>query len=496
MGNPTLTEEAECDWPARFGSWAERAPESRSLCRTTRTIPWRVRPPTVGDVRDVLREAARSGTPIFPVSRGRNWGYGSHLPSQSGSVVLDLGGLNAIGDLDRGSLSVRIEPGVTQAELFEYLRANAPDLAMNVTGSGLGTSVLGNALDRGMGYNGEKDRDVYAIEALLPDGTSVGPAEGLHHKSRREPAGFWSDALFFQSNLGIVVGARLRLRLHQEAEDAVILQGPFDSLVATLRGAYAERVIDKPTHISGPGRTGRLGFGLLRSLWGRKPTPQEVSRCFPEQGTFSALVPMHGRRKVVDAAWHELRAMAGPGLKLQRANASKLDLAARWLGRVGARHKAARIMALRPILALTWGQPSDAGLASLDGYEGGDPDLAGRGAIYGNAVSSVDPGEAQRAEAIVRAHWKDCAFTWILLDGVCMITIYTLHFDDQAAAGVHLANAAIIGELRSSGLPQYRLDIDTPSAPGAEGVARRLKAAFDPLGLIAPGRYESRCADA
>jgi hypothetical protein len=26
MGNAKLTEDPECDWPARFGSWAERAP--------------------------------------------------------------------------------------------------------------------------------------------------------------------------------------------------------------------------------------------------------------------------------------------------------------------------------------------------------------------------------------------------------------------------------------------------------------------------------------
>jgi 4-cresol dehydrogenase (hydroxylating) flavoprotein subunit len=496
MGNPTLTEVAECEWPARFGPWAERAPASKTLCRTTRAVPWRLRPPTVGDVREVLKEAARHGTPVFPVSRGRNWGYGSHLPSRSGSVILDLGALNAIGDLDRASLSVRIEPGVTQGQLFEFLRAKAPDLAMNVTGSGLGTSVLGNALDRGMGYAGEKDRDVYAIEALLADGSSVGPVDGLHHKSRRQPAGFSSDSLFFQGNFGVVVGARLRLRPHQEAEDAVILQGPFESLVATLGRAYAERVVDMPTHISGPGRAGRLGFGLLRSLWGRKPTPAEVAKCFPEMGTFSALIPVHGRRGMVDAAWRELKSMAAPGVSLQRVNAAKLETAARWLGRLGARYKAARLVALRPILAFSWGQPSDAGLAPLEGYDGGDPDLAGRGALYGNAVSSVDPLEAQRAEGIVRAKWSDCAFTWILLDSVCMITIYTLYFDDRAAGDVHAANRAIIEELRSSGLPQYRLDINTPAAPGSEGVVRRLKAAFDPRGQIAPGRYESRCADA
>jgi FAD/FMN-containing dehydrogenase len=347
-----------------------------------------------------------------------------------------------------------------------------------------------------MGYVGEKDRDVYALEVILPDGSSVGPVHGLHHKSRQHPAGVSTDALFIQSNLGIVVGARLRLRIHQEAEDAVIVQGPFDSVVATLKSAYQQRLIDAPTHISEPGRTKRIGFGLLRTLWGRDPSPQEVKDCFPEQGTFNALVPMSGRRRVVNAAWQELKGLAGPGVRLQRANANKIKVAARWLGRLGARNKAARILALRPILALTWGEPSDAGLASLDGYKGGDPDLAGRGAIYGNAVSSFDPAEARKAEGIVRARWKDCAFTWITLDSTCMLTIYTLHFDDQQAVDVHRSNASIIEELRSAGLPQYRLDIDTPAAPGAEGVIKRLKSAFDPLGLIAPGRYETKCVDA
>jgi 4-cresol dehydrogenase (hydroxylating) len=496
MGNPTLTEEAECTWPARLGSWAERAPESSTLCRTERRIPWRLRPPTVGDVREVLREAARNRTPLFPVSRGRNWGYGSHLPSRDGSVVLDLSALNAIGDLDRASLSVRIEPGVTQSDLYEFLRIHAPDLAMNVTGSGLGTSVLGNALDRGMGYAGEKDRDVYAIEVLLPDGSFVGPVDGVHHKSRQHPAGVSTDALFFQSNFGIVVGARLRLRIRQEAEDAVILQGPFESVVETLKAAYEQRLVDGPTHVSEPGRTKRIGFGLLRTLWGRDPSPQEVLDCFPEQGTFNALVPMSGRRRVVNAAWKELKGMAKPGVRLQKVNAGLVAFAAKWLARFGARNKAARILALRPILALTWGEPSDAGLASLDGYKGGDPDRAGRGAIYGNAVSSFDPAAARKAEGIVRSGWKDCAFTWITLDSTCMLTIYTLHFDDRQADEVHAANASIIKELRSSGFPQYRLDIDTPAAPGADAVTRRLKSAFDPLGLIAPGRYETKCVDA
>jgi 4-cresol dehydrogenase (hydroxylating) len=491
MGNANLTEQLECAWAARFGNWAERAPLSRTLCRTSRDVPWRLRPPTLGDVRDVIREAARNRTPLWPVSTGRNWGYGSHLPARDGSVVLDLSRLDAVGDLDRPSLSVRIEPGVTQAALRDFLRLNAPDLAFNVTGSGLGTSVLGNALERGIGYSGEKDRDVFALEVLLADGSSSGPAEGRHHKSRAHPAGLSTDALFFQSNFGVVVGARLRLRIRQEAEEAVVLQGAFRPLVATLKRAYDRNLLVNPTHVAEPGRSQRLGQGLLRLLWGRSPTAAEVARCFPEQNSYNALVPLYGRRRVVDAAWGELRRAAEGGVKLTRAGAGRLDAAAKWLGRLGARSKAARLRALRPIIALTWGEPSDAGLTSLDGFAGGDPDLAARGAIYGNAVSAVDAGDAERVAATVKGKWADSAFTWIILDSRCMLTIYTLHFDDAEAGAAQAAGAAIVGELRASGFPQYRLDINTRGAPGADDIARRLKEALDPDGLVAPGRYET-----
>ncbi len=490
MGNAKLTEEIECAWPARFGSWAERAPDCRALCRTVRRVPWRLRPPTVADVREVIREATMKGTALWPVSRGCNWGYGSHLPARDGTVIVDLSRLNVIGDLDRPSLSVRIEPGVSQGALFEYLRKNAPDLSFNVTGAGLDTSVLGNALERGIGYNGEKDRDVYALEVLLPDGTSVGPVERLHSKSRSRPAGLSTDDLFFQSNFGVVVGARIRLRIRQEAEDAIVIQGPFDRVIATLKSAYEQQLIVNPTHVAEPGRAHRIGYGLLRMLWKRIPTAEEVGRCFPEQDSYTGIVAIYGRRRVVNAAWREMRRLAGRGVSLRRGNVGTLAAASRWLGRLGFRNQAARMAALRPILGLTLGEPSDAGLTSLDGYEGGDPDHASAGAIYGNAVSAIGPELARKAEAIVKGHWANSAFTWIITDSRCMITIYTLHFEDAESAAVHEANRKIVDDFRSAGFPQYRLDVDTRHASGAETVVRRIKAAFDPIGVISPGRYE------
>jgi hypothetical protein len=86
-----------------------------------------------------------------------------------------------------------------------------------------------------------------------------GPAAGRHHKSRTHPAGLSTDSLFFQSNLGIVVGARLRLRIRQEAEDAVVVQGEFAPVIAALKRAYDDNLLVNPTHVAEPGRAQRLG---------------------------------------------------------------------------------------------------------------------------------------------------------------------------------------------------------------------------------------------
>ena len=440
-------------------------------------------------MREVLREAARRRAPLWPVSRGCNWGYGSHLPARDGTVVLDLSELKAISDLDRASLSVRIEPGVTQGALYAFLQAQAPDLTFNVTGAGLETSVLGNALERGIGYSGEKDQDVYGLEVLLADGSQVGPVAGRHHRSRGHPAGLSLDPLFFQTSLGIVLGGRLRLRVRQEAEEVVVFQGSFPEVIASLKRFYDHGLLRDPAHLAAPGRSQRLGFGLLRELWKRDPSPEEVNRCFPEQNTYSGIVPLCGRRRVVRAQWGEMRRLAVEGVGLRRVSPGMLGFASRWLSRLGLRYQAARLRALRPLLSLCWGEPSDIGLVALDGFSGGNPDRASRGALYGNAVTAVDPLESQKGADIVRRHWKDSAFTWAVLDSRCMITVYTLHFGDAEREAAHSANQNIIAELRQAGLAQYRLNGDTPSAPGSDSVGRLIKGALDPDGLIAPGKY-------
>ena len=477
-------------WPESFPEIADKSPSSRSLSRHPVEASWRLTPSTVGEVAQILQVARERRSAVYPVSCGRNWGYGSHLPNRSGGIILDLSRFKNISEFDPETSTIRIEPGVTQSELYRYLLQHAPGLVLNVTGSGEDTSVLGNALERGLGYSGEKEHDIYALEAFLADGSYIKPAPGRNHAGRREPAGFQTDALFMQTNFGVVMGGRLRLRTKQECEMVVIAFGDFESLLPFCRKAYAVSLVTSPTHISEPGRSRRLGEGLLRRLWGRKPNDEEVEQIFPERSVATALLPIFGQRSVVKAIYRSLADLKPDGISLQQVTESRVNFAIRWLPRVGAGKAATRLKALLPLFELPWGKPSNAGLASLDQYAGGDPDIAEAGALYGNAVCSGLQYDVYKIQKTVRSLWQDCAFTWTLLDQRCLTVIYTLHFRSERSSEAHLAYKKIIARLREQGFPQYRLDISTKPAPGAEMIVAKLKRTLDPCNILAPGRYD------
>src|SRR5215218_1924078 len=62
-----------------------------------------VAPLTAQQVQEVLRVANRHKVPLWPISRGKNFGYGGAAPLLKGSVVLDLSRMKKIEfDADNG----------------------------------------------------------------------------------------------------------------------------------------------------------------------------------------------------------------------------------------------------------------------------------------------------------------------------------------------------------------------------------------------------------
>src|SRR5262245_41204408 len=92
-----------------------------------------VRPGSLEDVQQIVHIAAAHHVAIYPVSTGNNWGYGSAQPARDHNVVVDLGRMNRILEINRELAYAVVEPGVTQRHLYDHLQEHRIPLWMNPT---------------------------------------------------------------------------------------------------------------------------------------------------------------------------------------------------------------------------------------------------------------------------------------------------------------------------------------------------------------------------
>ena len=110
-----------------------------------------VAPDGVEQVQKVVRIANTYKIPIYPISTGKNLGYGGSAPAYSGSVVLDLKRMNRILEVNEKNAYCLVEPGVSYFDLYRYIQEKGIKLWVDVPDPGWGSPV-GNSLDRGGGY--------------------------------------------------------------------------------------------------------------------------------------------------------------------------------------------------------------------------------------------------------------------------------------------------------------------------------------------------------
>ena len=175
-----------------------------------------VAPITVEEVQAIVRIAQERRMPIWPISRGKNLGYGGSAPLLSGSVVLDLSRMKKI-EVDVENGTALLEPGVGFYDLYDYLEKNKIPLWISAPGNSWG-SVIGNALDRGVGYTpyGQNTQQLCGLEVVLPDGDVVRTGMGAMKNSStwqlyRYGFGPAWDQMFVQSNFGVVTKAGIWL---------------------------------------------------------------------------------------------------------------------------------------------------------------------------------------------------------------------------------------------------------------------------------------------
>ena len=245
-----------------------------------------VAPASVEEIQAILAVANRYKVPLWPVSRGKNLGYGTAAPAMTGTVILDLVRLNRILEVDEELGFVLVEPGVGFNDLFAHLQAHGSHLWMSAPAQTWG-SVVGNALERGVGYTpyGDHASKVCGMEIVLPGGrivrTGMGAISGASawqlFKYGFGPS--WEGA-FMQSNFGVVTKLGLWMMPEPEATLTLAMNLPRESdlgpAVDALRPLKLGGIVQANPSIANVVRA--LAMKSSRDQWyrGEGPMPDAV----------------------------------------------------------------------------------------------------------------------------------------------------------------------------------------------------------------------------
>ena len=490
------------------------------------------RPCNTSEVVSLVRHARATGQPLYPVSTGMNWGYGGAAPPRQGCRLVDLSAMNRIrnaADIGPHHPVALIEPGVTQQQLHQHLLRHAPALGFNVTGSAACTSIIGNALDRGVGYSGPRVDDLFALEVVLGTGDVIhtgfrrlGEGSPLAH-FHRHGLGPLPDGLFFQGNFGIVTSACFRLQRKRPVElalsiglrDVARLADFLNALIDLKRDGLLTSV----THVGNAARAGAtLRAGLSTYLHGRcqldgtaLSNAIDAALKVVAGAPWTGLASVTGNAGQVRAALAEIRGrLRGLG-EVRTFSSQSLALGASLTDRLrfvpGVRRYAAALAAVMPLQALAMGTPTDIAFDNLTGLfdEPGIPateyERSRCGVLFISPALPMDGalinGTVAELEQIAQRHGHVLYITINIEAENSVVAIVNLLFDKADAGKVKQAcacAAAMHARIRQGGLEVYRARTDQmPEVlarnPEHWALLARLKAAWDPDSVIAPGRY-------
>jgi FAD/FMN-containing dehydrogenase len=199
-----------------------------------------VRPGTTAEVAEVVRACAETRTPVVP--QGGNTGLvGGGVPDASGTaVVLSLGRMRSVRDVDPVAGTITVDAGVVLADVQAAAEQAGRLFPMSLGSEGsctIGGNLATNAGGTAVLRYGMTRELVLGLEVVLPDGRVWDGLRAL----RKDNTGYDLTQLFVGSEgtLGVITGAVLRLfpatPRHATAWIAVPSVGAAVSLLGTAQ---------------------------------------------------------------------------------------------------------------------------------------------------------------------------------------------------------------------------------------------------------------------
>lgn len=506
--------------------------------RCTRTcLPFRMIPSIVvypcntEQVQAVVKAAARADIPIWPVSTGKNWGYGEKSAVYDAGITMVLERMVRILHVDEQLGYAVLEPGVTYKQLNDHLKQTSSRLWADAAGTTQYASVIGNALDKGRGLTPMADHFgcLCGMDVVLSDGslleTGGGPVGNNHVRhTYKWGVGPYLDGLFAQSNLGIVVKAGIWLMPAPEKFDFAAFEykaapDQLGAFIDDLRELVLARAIRSHPHLAND-------FAMMcilsqyphDMLAGRRHLSEDAAALWRKQHgvarwTFGC--GLYGSAEEVRYQKRMIRKVLGRYGMVQFIGAAVRD---DWYGRV-VRYVAPvinRILGkspeftdvMVPAIDLFRGIPTDEFVrqAYFKSHKQKpdtdiDPARDGCGMVWIGPVAPFTSEHVMKVLALTKRifdkHEFDFFVEVIVESARSVIVLVGVFFDRNDAADAERARAWY-GEAREAyvehGYPPYRAtSMSMPSAldanPAAKAFIASLKLAADPQNLIAPGRY-------
>jgi len=464
------------------------------LSGVRRKVEGKLRPRNIEDVVRIVRAARKHKIKLHAFSCGRNWGFGSQLPAFDDAWLVDLGGMTQVTEYDSECGVVRIEPGVTQGDLYRTLADHGNEWFFNITGAGESTSVLGNALERGIGYYGQRHLDLVELQVVTGSGDVVWtrlaqPGSG----PSGAPLGTDITQLFCQGSLGIVVAARLRLIRRTNGGGVIIArlkaEMQADTFFRRILSLKQEGCIAGVPHM---GNRERIISTMVPWI------PANQVEAFSERApAWTAALPLLGRRELVDAA-----------ARVIETNLADLCHIETFLGTANLDVDKPNPSPREQLQLLACGFPSNLALPGVQWSALGradvsvlDPEKTSAGLIHVTPAIRSSASEIQCIVTLVgdagqSLNLPPLAMTVNIVDSLTTVVVISVPFPQRDAKHSQEKARALAKLLRNAGIGFYRLGlIRDDGAPLAKRPARRihaeLKRNFDPYNVFAPSKYDS-----
>lgn len=504
----------------------------RHYSRTTLargTIPKAVvKPENSNEIKEIVKIANKYRLRLYPISKGKNWGYGSACAVQEGQIILDLSRMNRIVQVNEPLAYAVIEPGVTQIQLVEYLKEKGLALWLDCTGSGPDASILGNTLERGFGHTPYGDHFLHScgMEVILGDGRELKTGFG-HYKNAKATHVFkygigpYLDGLFTQSNFGIVTKLGIWLMPEPECFNMFYCTVPRDedlsAAVDALRPLKLNGQIKSLIHI---GNDLRVFSSFNQYPWekakNKTPLSDDLREYFCKRGGFGAWNisgAIYGSKNQVRMTRKELKNALKRIGKLQFAGGRTLGIS-RWFSTILERFKLlpefnTKLKSLDKVSGLLQGNPTDAFLfGTLWRVKGSlqteliDPLDHNAGMMWISPIMPMTGAAAENLIQLVNPGFKQYGFepliTVSLITERAMVSVITISFDRNNPDETRNAQDCydeFFKLIMSHGYVPYRTNIHTMEKLSENSetfwyITKEMKNVFDPNGIISPGRYQ------